>query len=321
MYSLVIPVYMNEGSLDRLLDQLIQLGSRVSGELEVVFVVDGSPDRSLEILRERLPAFPLATQLVSLSRNFGSFAAISAGLECARGEFLAVMAADLQEPPALIASFFQILGSGRADIVFGVRSGRSDPWLSELASRLFWWVFRRFVIKDMPPGGVDVFGCSRQVCDRLLQLPEINSNLIALLFWLGYRREYVVYERAPRLEGKSAWTIGKKLRYGLNSIFNFTDLPIRVLLYFGTIAFAAACAGSGMVIVAKLRGDIPVPGYTPIVLASLFFGALTSLGFGIVGQYLWLALQISHRRPEYIIRCAEEYRRSGAQAAEDDRPR
>ena len=321
MYSLVIPVYMNEGSLDRLLDQLIQLGSRVSGELEVVFVVDGSPDRSLEILRERLPAFPLATQLVSLSRNFGSFAAISAGLECARGEFLAVMAADLQEPPALIASFFQILGSGRADIVFGVRSGRSDPWLSELASRLFWWVFRRFVIKDMPPGGVDVFGCSRQVCDRLLQLPEINSNLIALLFWLGYRREYVVYERAPRLEGKSAWTIGKKLRYGLNSIFNFTDLPIRVLLYFGTIAFAAACAGSGMVIVAKLRGDIPVPGYTPIVLASLFFGALTSLGFGIVGQYLWLALQISHRRPEYIIRCAEEYRRAGAQAAEDDRPR
>ena len=321
MYSLVIPVYMNEGSLDRLLDQLIQLGSRVSGELEVVFVVDGSPDRSLEILRERLPAFPLATQLVSLSRNFGSFAAISAGLECARGEFLAVMAADLQEPPALIASFFQILSSGRADIVFGVRSGRSDPWLSELASRLFWWVFRRFVIKDMPPGGVDVFGCSRQVCDRLLQLPEINSNLIALLFWLGYRREYVVYERAPRLEGKSAWTIGKKLRYGLNSIFNFTDLPIRVLLYFGTIAFAAACAGSGMVIVAKLRGDIPVPGYTPIVLASLFFGALTSLGFGIVGQYLWLALQISHRRPEYIIRCAEEYRRSGAQAAEDDRPR
>jgi glycosyltransferase involved in cell wall biosynthesis len=321
MYSLVIPVYMNEGSLDRLLDQLIQLGSRVSGELEVVFVVDGSPDRSLEILRERLPAFPLATQLVSLSRNFGSFAAIAAGLECARGEFLAVMAADLQEPPALIASFYEILGSGRADIVFGVRSGRSDPWLSELASRLFWWVFRRFVIKDMPPGGVDVFGCSRQVCDRLLQLPEINSNLIALLFWLGYRREYVVYERAPRLEGKSAWTIGKKLRYGLNSIFNFTDLPIRVLLYFGTIAFAAACAGSGMVMVAKLRGDIPVPGYTPIVLASLFFGALTSLGFGIVGQYLWLALQISHRRPEYIIRCAEEYRRSGAQAAEDNRPR
>jgi glycosyltransferase involved in cell wall biosynthesis len=319
MYSLVIPVYMNEGSLPRLLDQLIELGSRVSGELEVVFVVDGSPDRSLEILRERLPAFPLATQLVSLSRSFGSFSAIAAGLKCARGEFLAVMAADLQEPPSLISSFFEILSSRRADIVFGVRSSRSDPWLSELASRLFWWVFRRFVVKDMPPGGVDVFGCSRQVCDRLLQLPEINSNLIALLFWLGYRREYVVYQRAARLEGKSAWTTGRKLRYGLNSIFNFTDLPIRLLLYLGSIAFLAACAGSAIVIGAKLRGDIPVPGYTPIVLASLFFGALTSLGFGIVGQYLWLALQSSHRRPDYIVSCAEEYGRSRTQAAAKDR--
>jgi glycosyltransferase involved in cell wall biosynthesis len=242
-------------------------------------------------------------------------------LKCARGEFLAVMSADLQEPPALIASFFEILGCRRADIVFGVRSGRSDPWLSELASSLFWWVFRRFVVQDMPPGGVDVFGCSRQVCERLLQLPEINSNLIALLFWLGYRREYVVYQRAARLEGKSAWTHSQKLRYGLNSIFNFTDLPIRVLLYVGSIAFAAACIGSGIVIVAKLRGDIPVPGYTPMVLASLFFGALTSLGFGIVGQYLWLALQSSHRRPDYIVLGVEEYGRSGTQAAGDDRPR
>jgi glycosyltransferase involved in cell wall biosynthesis len=318
MYSLVIPVYMNESSLPRLLDELVELGSRLSGELEVVFVVDGSPDRSLEILLERLPAFPLATQLVSLSRNFGSFAAIAAGLRCARGDFLAVMAADLQEPPSLIAGFFDILGSRRADIVFGVRSGRSDRWLSELGSRLFWWLFRRFVVKEMPPGGVDVFGCSRQVCDRLLELPEINSNLVALLFWLGYRREYVVYQRAARLEGKSAWTTGRKLRYALNSIFSFTDLPVRLLLYLGAIAFIAACAGSGIVIVAKLRGDIPVPGYTPVVLASLFFGALTSLGFGIVGQYVWLALQSSHRRPEYVIRSAREYGRSRTPGAAGD---
>jgi glycosyltransferase involved in cell wall biosynthesis len=309
---------MNEGSLPRLLDELIELGSRVSGELEVVFVVDGSPDRSLEILRERLPSFPLATQLVALSRSFGSFPAIAAGLECSRGDFMAVMAADLQEPPDLIASFFEILGSRRADIVFGVRSGRSDPWLSELASRLFWRVFRRFVVQDMPPGGVDVFGCSRQVSERLLQLPETNSNLIALLFWLGYRREYVVYQRAARLEGKSAWTNSKRLRYGLNSIFNFTDLPIRLLLCLGSIAFVAACIGSGIVIAAKLRSGIPVPGYTPIILASLFFGALTSLGFGIVGQYLWLALQSSHRRPEYVIRCAEEYGPSRTRAAAND---
>jgi glycosyltransferase involved in cell wall biosynthesis len=245
--------------------------------------------------------------LLSLSRNFGSFAAIAAGLERARGSSMAVMAADLQEPPELILQFFEVLDAGRADIVFGVRGRRSDPWLSEVASNIFWFLYRKLVIKDMPPGGVDMFGCTREVCDRLLQLQGIDSNLIALLFWLGYRREYIVYQRQRRLEGKSAWTLRKKLRYCLNSIFNFTDLPILLLLYAGAIALLLAVSASILVIVAKLRGDIQVPGYTPIVLATLFFGALTSLGFGIVGQYLWLGLQVGRRRPNYIVRSAEDH--------------
>ena len=307
MNSLVIPVYKNEANLHRLLAELVRVGGLVPGEFEVVFVVDGSPDRCLEILRETLPSLPLRTQLLSLSRNFGSFAAIAAGLERARGGNMAVMAADLQEPPELILQFFEVLGAGRADIVFGVRGRRSDPWLSEIASNIFWFLYRKLVIKDLPRGGVDVFGCTREVRDHLLQLQGVESNLIALLFWLGYRREYIVYERQRRLEGKSAWTFGKKLRYCLNSIFNFTDLPIQLLLYSGAIALLLAVSASIFVIVAKLRGDIPVPGYTPIVLATLFFGALTSLGFGIVGQYLWLALQTGRRRPKYIICSAEEH--------------
>ncbi len=307
MNSLVIPVYKNEANLDRLLAELVKLASRLPGEFEVVFVVDGSPDRCLQTLRERLPALPLRTQLLSLSRNFGSFAAIAAGLERARGSSMAVMAADLQEPPELILQFFEILGAGRADIVFGVRGHRSDPWFSEIASNLFWFLYRKLVIKDIPRGGVDIFGCTREVRDHLLQLQGIDSNLIALLFWLGYRREYIVYERQRRLEGKSAWTFGKKLRYGLNSIFNFTDLPIQFLLYAGAIALTLAIAASILVIGAKLHGDIQVPGYTATVLVSLFFGALTSLGFGIVGQYLWLGLQVSRRRPNYIVRSAEEH--------------
>ena len=308
MNSLVIPVYRNQENLDRLLSELVKLDSQVRGEWEVVFVVDGSPDRCLEILRERLPALPLRTQLISLSRNFGSFAAIAAGLEKARGECLAVMAADLQEPPELVLQFFEAMSAGRADIVFGVRGKRSDPWLSELSSNTFWWIYRRFVIHDMPPGGVDVFGCTREVRDQLLQLHGVDSNMIALLFWLGYRREYFVYERRARLEGKSAWTLGKKLRYCLNSIFHFTDLPIQLLLVSGALSLVLAVSASLLVLVAKVRGDIPVPGYTPIVLATLFFGALTALGLGIVGQYLWLNLQVSRRRPNYIIRSVETHR-------------
>ncbi|HEY1494045.1 MAG TPA: glycosyltransferase family 2 protein [Candidatus Solibacter sp.] len=307
-YSLIIPVYKNEANLDRLLPAMVKLGANVPGEFEVVFVVDGSPDRCLEILRERLPALPLRTKLLSLSRNFGSFAAVAAGMEKAWGDCLAVMAADLQEPPELVLQFFEALASGRTDIVFGVRGGRSDPWPSEIASTLFWSFYRKFVIKDIPPGGVDVFGCTRQVRDELLPLQGVNTNIIALLFWLGYRREYIVYERQERLEGKSAWTLRKKLRYALDSIFNFTDLPIRLLLYAGSISMVLAVVFGGLVLVAKLRGNIPVPGYSPIVLAIMFFGALTSLGFGIVGQYIWLALQVSRRRPNYVVHSVEEYK-------------
>ena len=307
MNSLVIPVYKNEANLERLLAELVKLAGRVSGEFEVVFVVDGSPDRCLQILRESLPSLPLRTQLLALSRNFGSFAAIAAGMERARGNCMAVMAADLQEPPELVLRFFEVLGAGKADIVFGVRGRRSDPLLSEIASNMFWFVYRKLVVKDMPRGGVDIFGCTREVRDRLLQLQGIHSNLIALLFWLGYRREYIVYERQRRLEGKSAWTLAKKLRYGLDSIFNFTDLPIQLLLWAGAVALLLAVSASILVIVAKLRGDIPVPGYTPIVLTTLFFGALTSLGFGIVGQYLWLGLPARRHRPNYIVRSAGTY--------------
>jgi len=307
MYSLIIPVYKNEANLNRLLAEMIKLKARIPDEFEVVFVVDGSPDRSLEILRERLPGLPLHSRLVSLTRNFGSFSAIAAGLEAGRGDWFAVMAADLQEPPELIARFFDMLSSGSAEIVLGVRNSRSDPWLSELGSTLFWSAYRRFVIPDMPPGGVDVFGCSREIRDQVLRFREVNTNLIALLFWIGYRREYVLYDRLPRLEGKSAWTVGKKLRYGMNSIFNFTDLPVRILLYSGVLALLLACSATLLVLIARMRGSIQVPGYTPIVLAIMFFGALTSLGFGVIGQYLWLTLQNARRRPNFLVRSCEEH--------------
>ncbi len=317
MFSLVIPVYRNEHSLDRLLAALSGLKERLPEELEVVFVIDGSPDRSLEVLSNRLPSVPFRSQLVSLSRNFGSFPATVAGLRAASGDRFGVLAADLQEPPELILRFQELLAAGKCDIVFGCRSGRADPWLSEFLSGLFWWIYRRFVVKDMPPGGVDVFGCGRLVRDRLLELKEVNTNLIALLFWLGFRREFVSYARLPRLEGKSAWTFSKKLRYCLDSLFNFTDLPIKLLLYLGAGGVTFAVILSLAVAIAKLSKAIPVPGYAAIVLTVMFFGALTSLGMGILGQYLWISLQNSRNRPSFVVSTSREY--SGARMEPPER--
>jgi glycosyltransferase involved in cell wall biosynthesis len=308
MLSLVIPVYRNEENLDRLLAEISRLRQRLQDDLEVVFVVDGSPDRSLEILRERLPKEPLQSRLVSLSRNFGSFSAI-----------LAVMAADLQEPPDLVLQFHQILKSDTADVVFGCRSKRSDPWLSDVASSLFWLIYRKLVVKDMPKGGVDMFACSREVRDHLLQFREVNTNLIALLFWMGFRRQFIEYERAPRHAGVSAWTFAKKLEYCLNSIFNFTDLPVRFLLIAGSMGSALAVVAGLVVLITRLRGQVPVPGYTVIVLSTLFFGGLITFGLGILGQYLWLALQNARCRPKYLIVKSERYSEADASQTRSSR--
>jgi glycosyltransferase involved in cell wall biosynthesis len=305
--SLIVPVYRNEASLPRLLDVILDLGLRLPEPLEVVFVVDGSPDGSFRLLRDRLASWSLASQLVDLSRNFGSFAAITAGLHVAKGDRFAVMAADLQEPPELIETFQRLLASGEADVVFGHREGRSDPLVSRLLSAFFWRLYRRYVVPDMPAGGVDVFACSRQVRDQLVALTEQQSNLVALLLWTGFRRAFVPYRRQARLEGQSAWTLGRKMRYALDSIFSFTDLPIRALLGLGAGATGAALVMSVVVVVSWTLGLIPVLGYTPLILTIMGFGGLTALGLGIVGEYLWLTLQNSRNRPTFIVRSIDRF--------------
>jgi polyisoprenyl-phosphate glycosyltransferase len=316
MLSLVIPVYRNEENLARLFAELEALAARVPDEFEVVFVVDGSPDRCLERLQAHLPTWPVQSQLIELSRNFGSFSAIAAGLGHARGEYLAVLAADLQEPPELVLEFHRALSAGEADVVLGCRTGRADPWWSRWLSESFWRLYRRFVVPDMPRGGVDVFGCNRQVRDRLLDLRERDTNLVALLLWLGFRRTFVTYARRPRLEGRSAWTFGKKIRYALNSVFNFTDLPVRALLILGGLGSAFAAAAGVTVFVMWWLGRIPVLGYTPLMLVIMFFGGLTALGLGIIGQYQWLSLQNARQRPPFVVR---ESRSFDGQARESAR--
>jgi hypothetical protein len=174
-------------------------------------------------------------------------------------------------------------------------------------SGAFWATYRRFVVPDMPRGGIDVFGCTQAVRDRLLELREVNTNLVALLLWLGFRRAFVPYERRPRLEGRSAWTFGRKVRYALDSVFSFTDLPIKLLLILGATATGGAMVAAVTVLVAWMLGLVPVLGYTPLMLAITSFGGLTALGLGIVGQYLWLSLQNTRNRPPFIVRSVEHY--------------
>lgn len=274
----------------------------LDGPLEVVFVVDGSPDRSGEVLTELLPLQPFASRLVFHSRNFGSFAAIRTGLARTSGRYVGVMAADLQEPPELMVDFFGQLRSGESDLVVGRRRSRAgDPRLAAAQSRLFWAVYRRFVQPEMPLGGVDVFACTDEFRQHLVELDEAHSSLVALALWLGFRRSVVEYDRLPREHGESGWTFKKKVKYLSDSIFSFTDLPIRMLLAIGIVGLVASLAIALVVVVARLSGAIDVPGYAATILVLAFFGALNLFGLGIIGSYVWRAYENTKRRPPSVV--------------------
>lgn len=297
LLTLVIPVYKNEQNIPSLLAAVSNIDLQLDGELEAVFVVDGSPDRSYEVLHETLPSTQFRSQLVLLSRNFGSFMAIRVGLQHGRGNIFAVMAADLQEPPDLVLEMVRILRATDFDVVVGAREGRDDPWGSRFASHLFWSLYRRYVVPEMPPGGIDMFGCNRIFRDTLLKMEERHSSLVAQIFWLGFRRKVVTYRRQERTVGKSGWTFRKKVNYMMDSVFSFTDLPIRLLSRIGALGVAAAAFWGVFILAAKLLGVIEVPGYTFTLLSILFFGSLNLLGLGIVGSYAWRTYENTKKRP------------------------
>jgi len=304
--SLVVPVYGNSGTIDALVAAVEGIQEQVEGGLEAIFVVDGSPDDSREKLLAALAEASLTARVVDHSRNFGSFAAIRTGMSLARGKYIAVMAADLQEPPQLIVEFFARLATGRVDVVAGERASRDDR--GDTASKSYWRLCRRFVLPEIPPEGVDVFACTAAVRDVVCSLESVHTSLVAQLFWVGYRRELVPYDRGPS-PGPSGWTLRRKLRYLSDSVFAFTDLPVRLLWLIGIAGLCLGALVALVVLIARLSGAIDVPGYAATVLVIVFFGSLNMVGLGIIGSYVWRAYDTTKGRPGAIVREVTEVRR------------
>lgn len=306
-FSVVVPVYNNAESIERLLMVLGGVVDELAAPTEVVFVVDGSPDDSRARLESRLPGVAFPTQLVQHSRNFGSFAAIRTGLSRARGRYIGVMAADLQEPPELMVEFLRALASGVADVVVGRREGRADPALTRRTSALYWRTYRRFVIPEMPPGGVDVFGLNREAASQLLSLKESSSSLVGQLFWIGFRRLEIPYRRQARQEGVSGWTMAKKVRYLSDSVYSFTSLPISFVTWLGAVGLVVTLLLSAFTFGAWLLGWVTEPGYTTLMLVLLASTFLVVLSLGIVGNYVWRTYENSKGRPVAIVLDSQSY--------------
>jgi glycosyltransferase involved in cell wall biosynthesis len=306
--SLVIPVYRNAGSIPRLIETIKDIAARLDGDLEVIFVVDGSPDDSHQLLVASLPAAQLEARVVEHSRNFGSFAAIRTGMSLARGQRIAVMAADLQEPPELVLEFLQRLAQEDLDVVAGERASRDDR--GDTAASIYWRLYRRFVMSDIPASGVDVFACTAAVRDVICSMESVHTSLVAQLFWVGFRRDMVRYDRQPS-GAASGWTLSKKLRYLSDSVFAFTDLPVRVLWMVGVVGMALGSLVGLSVLVARIAGAITVPGYAATILILLFFASLNLIGLGIIGSYVWRAYETAKGRPGAIVRGVVELHADG----------
>jgi glycosyltransferase involved in cell wall biosynthesis len=307
MYSIIVPVFNNAASLPELLEQIAWIGDQLDGPIEVVFVIDGSPDNSYVILRDALPKQPFHSRLICHSRNFGSFDATRTGLNGAAGPYFARISADLQEPPELMVDFFHALSREPIDVAIGTRTGRADPLMSRLFSAIYWSFYRRLIIPEIPPGGVDAFACNDKVRDVLCRLAERNTSLVGLLFWLGFRRKFISYKRKPRPYGKSAWGFRRKIRYMFDSVYAFTDLPITLLTVLGAVGVIGSLTFAIMVLIAWSIGWITVLGYTPTVLLVSFFGAMNMFSLGVIGAYVWRTFENTKGRPQAIVFSEEEF--------------
>lgn len=310
VFSLVVPIYKSESNIPQLLRDLGEICINVGVPMEVIFVVDGSPDNSWEILSNQSRLQGFSFKVLLLSRNFGAFSAVRCGLEESSGSVLAVMAADSQEPPSLIVSLFREVHDGGSDIAVGIREGRNDPLVTRILSRAFWSVFRILGGHAIPKRGVDVFAITEHVKLRLVQMNESSTSLIGLLYWMGFKRTEVLYSRQQRTTGRSSWSFRKRVKYALDSITSFSEAPIVLLVLMGLIGSIVALLLSIIVAIRQIVWSTEPAGYAPVMISILLVGSLVMIGLGLLGVYVWRIAETVRNRPHTLVWKREEFNQS-----------
>ena len=298
--SIIIPVYYNEESLWPLYKDLKEkVLENIGLEYEIVMVDDGSGDNSYEVMCE-IADEDKNIKIFHLSRNFGSHAAILCGLENSTGDCAVIKAADLQEPAELILTMIEKWKEGN-NVVLAVRAAREEKRGQVLFADLYYWLVRKAALANMPKGGFDIFLIDRKVINVLSLLDEKNSSLTGQILWSGFKTAIVPYVRKARQIGSSKWTFAKKIRLVMDTLFSFSTLPIKFVEVIGVISFVGALVLTIIEVIARLTGNIEVPGWTLLFIFQLFSFGIIMLTFGILGEYLWRTFDASRRRPPYII--------------------
>jgi glycosyltransferase involved in cell wall biosynthesis len=298
--SIVVPVYGNAQSLPGLVDRLQAVADSMSGDVfEFVFVDDGSGDDSFSVL-ESLAARCANLRAVRLSRNFGSNVAVVAGLTYAHGDCAVVIAADLQDPPELIPRLVERWREGNK-VVIAARRRRRDPMAARIFAAIFNRLFRSFVFADYPAGGFDFMLIDRRVVDILVGIREKNSYLFGQALWVGFPRALVHYDRQERRHGRSRWTTAKKIKYFIDAFAAFSYLPIRVASFLGVALAALGFLYALVIVVVRFTSGVPVTGWASLTVVVLVTSGAQLVVVGVLGEYLWRALDETRRRPLFIV--------------------
>jgi dolichol-phosphate mannosyltransferase len=297
MLSILTPAFNEAANLPALHARLIETMSVVGGEWEWVIVDDHSRDETFTVI-EGLALHDARVRGFRLARNSGSHVAITCGLHQVDGDAAVMMAADLQDPPETLTAMLDRWRLG-AQVVWAVRRAQPGEKAHAGFAAMYYWIMRNVVgMKEMPARGADFFLVDRTVIEAFRRFPERNVSVLALITWLGFRQDSVEYDKQPRAAGRSGWTLARKITLVIDSVTSFSDFPIRLCSYGGAALMAIA-----FVLFAASLILLPTLGAGLLFLLSVFTGlaGLQLLALGIVGEYVWRALDESRRRPAYLI--------------------
>jgi len=301
LLSIIVPCYNEEEAAPLFYKETTDvLKSMPDFDYEILFVNDGSTDKTLEVLKGLAAEDPHVLYL-SFSRNFGKEAAMYAGFKNAHGDYVAVMDADLQDPPSLLPQMVTILTSGNYDSVATCRSTRKgEPPLRSFFARKFYQLINRISDADIRDGARDFRLMKRQMVDAILAMSEYNRFSKGIFGWIGFRTYWLPYENKERVAGETKWSFWKLTKYALDGIINFSQAPLALASWFGIVMTGISFLALIFIIVRRLVFGDPVAGWASLIVVIIFIGGIQLFCLGIIGQYLAKTYMETKRRPHYI---------------------
>ena len=306
MISFIVPCYNEEAALAYFFPEIGQVADILSATknltVEFLFVDDGSRDKTLELLRKFAVEDDRA-RYISFSRNFGKEAAIYAGMQNARGNYIVLMDADLQHPPSMVGDMYEALEDSDYDIAAARRTSRKgEPPIRSFFARLFYRIINKISKAEFVDGASDYRMLSRRAVDAILSMPEYNRFAKGVFGWIGFRTKWIEYENVERVAGETKWSFWKLLLYSMEGIVAFSTAPLAIASVIGILFCLVAFIWIGVIIVKTLIWGDPVAGYPTLACLLLLIGGSIQLSLGVIGQYLAKTYLETKGRPIYIVR-------------------